>query len=597
MKIVIACIFAVVAHCSFAQSFYVNTSDAIVALTITDDLVSSSEYVTKPTFNSVAEGLVVVKDSADNLLFAADGSGIYDKTGTLVPESDEMLAHHSSSEMAVCPVVGHPDEYYIFYNAEQCAGLYYSTIRVDKPGAIHLVEINVPLGTTQTYAEGLEIVKNPCQNQYFLVAFDCQEGFHTFSVDTNGISPPARTVHKVPAFSGRGTMVYQNGKLGYALAFLNKILLADLDASTGNISAVEEIAFPATNGMYGIGFTQNAKKVYVTDWNHRNIFGQPASPNLFAYDIASRRIASWTIDISNMGSEPSGLGQVVMNHTGQLVISGAGTRSVVLIDEAESAAPVVRKREINKNLSYGIAAASYFPVSMKPKITANSDPYLCEGETVALYVERTDYKKYQWYRDQRPLNSETEPVLIVSKPGHYQLVTENAAGCLDTLDQVAITKLPSFSVNLGDTIRSCASETVVLSYPSLVSHQLVWSTGDTTDQISIRHEGNYWLTVNNGHCEASDTVVVVFNKPGKPEIPNVFTPNNDKHNDFFEISSIFDYPVTLSVYNRWGALVYFSDDYQDDWNGEHLAAATYYYIISENNNCSAFHRGWVSIIR
>jgi len=49
--------------------------------------------------------------------------------------------------------------------------------------------------------------------------------------------------------------------------------------------------------------------------------------------------------------------------------------------------------------------------------------------------------------------------------------------------------------------------------------------------------------------------------------------------------------VTIQVFNRWGGLVYESENYQNDWDGrgnvgasagEHLAVGTFFYIIHFN---------------
>ncbi|MDO5980693.1 gliding motility-associated C-terminal domain-containing protein [Flavivirga spongiicola] len=79
-------------------------------------------------------------------------------------------------------------------------------------------------------------------------------------------------------------------------------------------------------------------------------------------------------------------------------------------------------------------------------------------------------------------------------------------------------------------------------------------------------------------------------------ISKAVTPNGDAYNEFFEISGIelcgFIYDV--KIFNRWGALVYESDNYQNDWNGAASSGSigtagkvpngTYYYIIKLQNS-------------
>ena len=68
-------------------------------------------------------------------------------------------------------------------------------------------------------------------------------------------------------------------------------------------------------------------------------------------------------------------------------------------------------------------------------------------------------------------------------------------------------------------------------------------------------------------------------------IPNGFTPNNDGINDFFVIPLLIQNPQIeseLTVFNRWGDVVYQQKPYANDWGGQNktnqpLPGGTYYY--------------------
>lgn len=63
-------------------------------------------------------------------------------------------------------------------------------------------------------------------------------------------------------------------------------------------------------------------------------------------------------------------------------------------------------------------------------------------------------------------------------------------------------------------------------------------------------------------------------------IPNVFSPNGDGINDRFVIVGAESRgPVTLEVFNRHGKRVYFSSDYQNDWNGDLIEDGSYFLIV------------------
>ncbi|WP_452219757.1 DUF7507 domain-containing protein, partial [Lacinutrix salivirga] len=75
-------------------------------------------------------------------------------------------------------------------------------------------------------------------------------------------------------------------------------------------------------------------------------------------------------------------------------------------------------------------------------------------------------------------------------------------------------------------------------------------------------------------------------------ISKVITPNGDVHNEYFEITGLelCDFIYDVKIVNRWGAIVYESKDYQNDWNGfvhkssvgsaDQVPNGTYYYIVS-----------------
>jgi gliding motility-associated-like protein len=67
--------------------------------------------------------------------------------------------------------------------------------------------------------------------------------------------------------------------------------------------------------------------------------------------------------------------------------------------------------------------------------------------------------------------------------------------------------------------------------------------------------------------------------------PTAFTPNNDGQNDFFVIPCLQNTTekAGLAVFNRWGSLVFETDNYISDWDGTHknqpLPDGVYFYIL------------------
>jgi gliding motility-associated-like protein len=73
------------------------------------------------------------------------------------------------------------------------------------------------------------------------------------------------------------------------------------------------------------------------------------------------------------------------------------------------------------------------------------------------------------------------------------------------------------------------------------------------------------------------------------DIPTVFTPNNDNVNDEFSINlngiNVTDY--SMKIYNRWGVLMFSSQNSNINWDGRTAAGikvseGNYYYVVVIN---------------
>jgi len=78
--------------------------------------------------------------------------------------------------------------------------------------------------------------------------------------------------------------------------------------------------------------------------------------------------------------------------------------------------------------------------------------------------------------------------------------------------------------------------------------------------------------------------------------PNIFTPNGDGSNDFLHFNYLEFVPDNhLTVYNRWGNIIYETDGYQNSWSADGISDGTYYFILELNGQESL--SGNVQILR
>jgi len=50
-------------------------------------------------------------------------------------------------------------------------------------------------------------------------------------------------------------------------------------------------------------------------------------------------------------------------------------------------------------------------------------------------------------------------------------------------------------------------------------------------------------------------------------IPNAFTPNDDGINDYFSGKGIFIKEYEMMIFDRWGNLIFYTDDINKPWDG------------------------------
>jgi gliding motility-associated-like protein len=100
--------------------------------------------------------------------------------------------------------------------------------------------------------------------------------------------------------------------------------------------------------------------------------------------------------------------------------------------------------------------------------------------------------------------------------------------------------------------------------------------------------GCYYVTahnIKNLFSLPSDTVCN-FQLCIQYELPNVFTPNGDGINDMFQAIQPFDFSgmFKIKIINRWGNLVFESQDAYFEWDGNHHTSkqpcptGTYFYV-------------------
>jgi gliding motility-associated-like protein len=102
----------------------------------------------------------------------------------------------------------------------------------------------------------------------------------------------------------------------------------------------------------------------------------------------------------------------------------------------------------------------------------------------------------------------------------------------------------------------------------------------------------------------STSNAISVEKPYALYAPNAFSPDSDGINDFFKISGQGILDFQIEIYNRWGQMVYKSDDLSKGWNGtfkgKNLPTGSYVYkikTIKNGNGEELVKTGTVALVR
>ena len=165
---------------------------------------------------------------------------------------------------------------------------------------------------------------------------------------------------------------------------------------------------------------------------------------------------------------------------------------------------------------------------------------------------------------------DTTPVITITDTGTYWV---QISGVCDTLPHDSITVLQELLpvVLLGKDTAVCDFKNYILTANTdSTATSYLWSTGAVTSSIPISTFGKYWVTVSNNCGSATDSIAI-FSCEGGYVIPDAFTPgNSESANSLIGLLKIGSGPVYLqgfNIYNRWGQLIFTTNNDQQKWDG------------------------------
>ncbi|PWH82681.1 hypothetical protein DIS18_10620 [Algibacter marinivivus] len=169
--------------------------------------------------------------------------------------------------------------------------------------------------------------------------------------------------------------------------------------------------------------------------------------------------------------------------------------------------------------------------------------------------------------------------------------------------------IPQWATPIGSLDREISSNNqnelmnaqALFPVPDICDFNIIKTTGDFIQNSDCDYNGSYtntWTFTDACGRTIEDFTQIISVTSNRVfdgsniTISKVVTPNQDQWNEYFTVNEIKDcgFVVDLKIFNRWGAIIYQSDNYQNNWNGTASSSAigsanqvpsgTYFYIIN-----------------
>ena len=215
-----------------------------------------------------------------------------------------------------------------------------------------------------------------------------------------------------------------------------------------------------------------------------------------------------------------------------------------------------------------------------PPILVKSDTFFCQNSQLLLTPNSPILMNYAWQNIavQTPITA----------TGNY-IVTATVQNCAFT-DTIHVTEIVAPLHILPFTDTTICGNAIQLNATNPIFTHYNWSNGSTNPIVNITDANIYTVTASIATCSFSESINIKTAPDCTADIyiPNIFSPNNDTHNDYFEVFGKNMTIIRLIIADRYGEIVFSSTDAQPKWDGmlknKELPANVYAFQLVYTNN-------------
>jgi len=282
----------------------------------------------------------------------------------------------------------------------------------------------------------------------------------------------------------------------------------------------------------------------------------------------------------------------------EVIIAGGGTpTNQVFVNDSLFTTPVIVSAVNDTVFEFLIYDACDFD-SVKiqypiytyplPEINITADPTNgCTPLTVEFH-ETSEHigQRYIWNFDDgdfENLSFDKDPVhtFYNARTYHVGLEVISGVGCkIDSTIAITVLPIPQAEFRANTTNVTMATPIVYFTNYTEGGFFYDWDFDDGTASQAANPShtfslpGNYHVTMHTTSlygCTDSTGVDIYVSNELAVYAPTAFTPNHDELNETFKVivDGVDSESYTLVVYNRWGETVFFTDDYDIEWDGRY----------------------------
>ena len=528
-----------------------------------------------------AEGCTSISDSTGRLLFYTDGHTVWNRNHTRMNGGWDLNGSPNNSQSSI--IVPKPNDlniYYIF-TTSYSNGLSYSIVDMSLDGgrgAVILSNINlIPYAT-----EKISAVAKDCANKsIWVMTFAADRTFHAFEINNLGLNTTSvKTTISILAlefplngymkFSPDGTKLV-TANMGYG------IFLYDFDVETGLLSNERRIR--KGYSAYGVEFSPDSQLLYVhfsNDYESQNEDSNNNPENHFSilsqFDLNTPSISQSEIIIDNRNLFRGSL-QLATNGKIYRSLSETGTQGTNFFGVINN------PNEVGLNCDYQhdavnlspnksrIGTPSFIQTFFRTHIDIIRDGLstlnlsLCTGETYTLTADDVPNATYTWTLNGELL-PETDFDLVVSEPGHYEVLMSENNGYCPVKGQAYVKYFQTPIANQADDLIKCSNENGIATFDFLVQNNSIMGNQDFTS-FSI----HYFKSLIDAENRTNEILGCYTNSDLEEEI--FVRIENNEFTDCYDIASFFVRVFNAQLDNTIKTLYACDDDIDGDkMNGQ-----------------------------